>query len=234
MGKRIRTTAWAAALAWAACAAPAFAHNIGGTDAAFVAATRGPDPIPFLYLGAKHMVTGYDHLLFLAGVIFFLFRLRQIALYVSLFSLGHSITLLAGVFFGIHADPHLVDAVIGLSVAYKAFENLGGFRALFGVQPDSRAAVLVFGLVHGFGLATKLQALNLNPEGLLVNLVSFNVGVEIGQVLALSVILAVMTLWRRTPLFGRTAAGANVLLMLAGFVLAGQQVAGYIFGGAVS
>ncbi len=218
----------------AACAAPAFAHNIGGTDAAFVAATRGPDPIPFLYLGAKHMVTGYDHLLFLAGVIFFLFRLRQIALYVSLFSLGHSVTLLAGVFFGIRADPHLVDAVVGLSVAYKAFENLGGFRTLFGVQPDGRAAVLVFGLVHGFGLATKLQALNLNPEGLLVNLLSFNVGVEIGQVLALSVILAIMALWRKTPLFGRTAAGANVLLMLAGFVLAGQQVAGYIFGGAVS
>jgi len=219
------------ALVWAGGAA---AHNIGGTDAAFVAATRGPDPIPFLYLGAKHMVTGYDHLLFLVGVIFFLFRLRQIALYVSLFSLGHSITLLAGVFFDIHADPHLVDAVIGLSVAYKAFENLGGFRTLFGVQPDSRAAVLGFGLIHGFGLATKLQALNLNPEGLLVNLVSFNVGVEIGQVLALSLILVVMTLWRRTRVFDRTAAGANVLLMLAGFVLAGQQVAGYIFGGAVS
>jgi len=217
-----------------ATAGAALAHNIGGTDAAFVAATRGPDPIPFMYLGAKHMVTGYDHLLFLVGVIFFLFRLRQIALYVSLFSLGHSITLLAGVFFDIHADPHLVDAVIGLSVAYKAFENLGGFRTLFGVQPDPRAAVLGFGLIHGFGLATKLQALNLNPEGLLTNLVSFNVGVEIGQILALSLILIAMTLWRRTPVFDRMAAGANVLLMLAGFVLAGQQAAGYIFGGAVS
>ena len=219
------------ALAWAGAA---LAHNIGGTDAAFVAATHGPDPIPFAYLGAKHMVTGYDHLLFLVGVIFFLFRLRQIALYVSLFSLGHSLTLLAGVFFDLHVDPHLVDAVIGLSVAYKAFENLGGFRTAFGVQPDPRAAVFGFGLIHGFGLATKLQALNLNPQGLLVNLVSFNVGVEIGQVLALSLILAAMTLWRRTPMFERTATGANVLLMLAGFVLAGEQLAGYIFGGAVS
>jgi hypothetical protein len=220
-----------AALAWAASAQ---AHNIGGTDAAFVAAARGPDPIPFAYLGAKHMVTGYDHLLFLVGVIFFLFRFRQIALYVSLFSLGHSITLLAGVFFRLHVEPHLVDAVIGLSVAYKAFENLGGFKTLFGGQPDTRLAVFGFGLVHGFGLATKLQALNLNPEGLLINLVSFNVGVEIGQVTALSLILIAMTLWRRTAAFERTAAGANVLLMLAGFVLAGQQVAGYIFGGAVS
>ena len=233
MGNRLRLgmIAGLAALAWAGAAA---AHNIGGTDAAFVAATRGPDPVPFLYLGAKHMVTGYDHLAFLVGVIFFLFRLRQIALYVSLFSLGHSITLLAGVFFRLHVDPHLVDAVIGLSVAYKAFDNLAGFKTLAGVQPDPRVAVFGFGLIHGFGLATKLQALNLNPDGLLVNLVSFNVGVEIGQVLALALILAAMTLWRRTRAFEPTAQGANVLLMLAGFVLAGQQVAGYVYGGAVS
>lgn len=216
---------------WAGAAA---SHNIGGTDAAFVAATRGPDPLPFMYLGAKHMVTGYDHLLFLVGVIFFLFRLRQIALYVSLFSLGHSITLLAGVFFKLQVEPHLVDAVIGLSVAYKAFENLGGFRTLFGRQPDTRAAVFGFGLIHGFGLATKLQALKLNPDGLLANLVSFNIGVEIGQVLALSVILAAMTLWRRSRTFEPMAQAANALLLLAGFVLAGQQIAGYVFGGAVS
>jgi hypothetical protein len=209
----------------ATLASAAQAHNIGGTDAAFVAATRGPDPIPFLYLGAKHMVTGYDHLLFLVGVIFFLFRLRQIALYVSLFSLGHSITLLAGVFFRLHVDPHLVDAVIGLSVAYKAFDNLGGFKTLMGVQPDGRAAVFGFGLIHGFGLATKLQALNLNPDGLLANLVSFNVGVETGQILALTLILAAMTLWRRTRAFEPMAAGANVLLMLAGFVVGRPHVA---------
>lgn len=212
----------------------AAAHEIGGTDAAFVAATHGPDPGPFLYLGAKHMVTGYDHLLFLVGVIFFLFRLRQIALYVSLFSLGHSATLLAGVFLGWRVDPHLVDAAIGLSVVYKAFENLGGFRALFGVQPDTRAAVFGFGLIHGLGLATKLQALNLRPEGLLTNLVAFNVGVELGQLLALSLILLAMTYWRRTRAFAPTAQVANVLLMFAGFLLAGHQVAGYLLGGAAS
>jgi hypothetical protein len=228
--------AFAAALGLGALllAAPALAHNIGGSDAAFVAATRGPDPFPFLYLGAKHMVTGYDHLLFLVGVIFFLFRFRDIALYVSLFSLGHSITLLAGVYFKLKVDPHLVDAVIGLSVAYKAFDNLSGFKTLVGVQPNPRAAVFGFGLIHGFGLATKLQALNLNKDGLLANLVSFNVGVEIGQVIALSIILVAMTLWRRTRAFEPTAVWANVLLMLAGFVLAGQQIAGYVFGGAVT
>ena len=230
--RRLERYGWAMLLgALSLCAAaPAVAHAIGGSDAAFVAATRGPDPWPFLYLGAKHMVTGYDHLLFLLGVIFFLFRLRQVALYVTAFSLGHSITLLAGVLLTWRVDPNLVDAAIGLSVAWKAFDNLGGFKTLFGVQPDNRAVVFGFGLVHGLGLATKLQALRLNPNGLAVNLVSFNLGVEIGQIIALSLILAVMALWRRTRWFNSTAAGANGLLMIAGFVLAGQQVAGYFLG----
>jgi len=211
----------------------AAAHGIGGSDAAFVAATDGPDPLPFLYLGAKHMVTGYDHLLFLTGVIFFLYRLKQIALYVTLFSIGHSITLLAGVLMDLQVSAFLVDAVIGLSVVWKAFDNLGGFKTLIGVQPDNRAIVAGFGLIHGFGLATKLQALNLNPNGLIANLVSFNIGVELGQILALSVILLAMTFWRRTASFSRTANAANVILMLAGFVLAGQQLAGFFLAGDV-
>ena len=208
----------------------AMAHAIGGTDAAFVAKTVGPDPFPFLYLGAKHMVTGYDHLLFLVGVIFFLYRFKDIALYVTMFSIGHSITLLAGVLFKLHVDAHLVDAVIGFSVLYKAFDNLGGVKTVFGVQPDNRPIVLGFGLVHGFGLATKLQALNLNPHGLITNLISFNVGVEIGQIIALSLILMSMTVWRKTPLFDRTAAGANVLIMVAGSVVMIHQLAGYFLG----
>jgi hypothetical protein len=211
--------------------AQAYAHAIGGKDAAFVAATRGPDPFPFLYLGAKHMVTGYDHLLFVVGVIFFLFRLKQIVLYVTMFSIGHSITLLAGVLLNFHVDAFLVDAVIGLSVVYKAFDNLGGFKTVLGFQPNTKAVVLGFGLVHGFGLATKLQALHLNPNGLAANLVSFNVGVEIGQIIALSLILVAMAAWRRTQLFSTTAASANVLLMIAGFVLAGQQFVRYFFNG---
>lgn len=219
----------ASAVAWAGAA---FAHNIVGTDAAFVAATRGPEPFPFAYLGAKHMITGYDHLLYLAGVVFFLSRLRQVALYVSLFSLGHSATLLAGVFLDLRVDAHLVDAVIGLSVVYKAFENLGGFRTVFGVQPDPRHAVLAFGLVHGLGLATKLQGLDLNSQGLLANLVAFNVGVEIGQFLALGMIVVLIALWRRAPSFGRAATALNIVLMLAGFVLAGHQIAGVFLDGA--
>jgi HupE / UreJ protein len=205
-------------------------HGIGGKDAAFVAATKGPDILPFMYLGAKHMVTGYDHLLFLLGVIFFLYRMRDVVIYVTLFSIGHSITLLAGVLLTINVNPFLVDAVIGLSVVYKAFDNLGGFKSIFGVQPNNKIAVSGFGLIHGFGLATKLQALRLNSNGLVPNMVGFNVGVEIGQLIALAVILAVMLPWRRTANFERFAVAANALILAAGFVLMEYQLAAY-FGG---
>ncbi len=206
---------------------PALAHGIAGKDAAFVAASQGAQIIPFIYLGAKHMVTGYDHLLFLVGVIFFLYRLRHVALYVTMFSIGHSITLLTGVLAHIHVNPYLVDAVIGFSVAYKAFDNLGGFKTVFGFQPNTKVAVLVFGLVHGFGLATKLQTLKLSKDGLLANMISFNVGVEIGQLIALSIVLALIVAWRKSPAFARQAIAANVLILTAGFVLMGDQLASY-------
>jgi hypothetical protein len=210
--------------------APAFAHAIGGKDAAFVAATDGVDVIPFMYLGAKHMVTGYDHLLFLTGVIFFLYRMRDVAIYVTLFSLGHSTTLLAGVLMEINVSSYIVDAIIGLSIVYKAFDNLNGFQSLFGFQPNNKIAVATFGLFHGFGLATKLQALRLNPNGLVENMIGFNIGVEIGQLIALSVILALMTMWRRYPSFSRMAVAANSLILVAGVVLMEYQIAGYFYG----
>ena len=205
----------------------AFAHAVGGRDAAFVAATRGPAPGAFLYLGAKHMVTGYDHLLFLVGVVFFLRRFRDIVLFVSLFSAGHSITLLTGVLIGLGLNSYLVDAVIGLSIVYKAFDNLGGFERTLGYRPDPRLMVLGFGLIHGLGLATKLTELRLSPDGLAENLIAFNVGVELGQMLALSVVLVVMAAWRRAAMFDRTAVAANWCVMTAGFVLIGYQLAGY-------
>ena len=209
---------------------PALAHGIGGKDAAFVAATKEADILPFMYLGAKHMFTGYDHLLFLLGVIFFLYRMRDIAIYVTLFSIGHSITLLAGVLMQINVSAYLVDAIIGLSVVYKAFDNLNGFKTLFGVQPNNKVAVGLFGLIHGFGLATKLQALNLNENGLVTNMIGFNIGVELGQIFALSIIRALMVLWRKTSSFNRLAAATNVLIMIAGFMLMEYQLAGYFLG----
>jgi hypothetical protein len=202
------------------------AHGISGDDQAFLLRSSGPLIGPYIYLGAKHMVTGYDHLLFLAGVIFFLYRLKDVALYVTLFAIGHSVTLLLGVLGGLHVNAYIVDAIIGLSVVYKAFENIGGFRAL-GVEPDTRAAVLIFGLFHGFGLATKLQDLALSKDGLVTNMVSFNVGVEIGQLLALTLILLAFNAWRATGGFFRHAYASNVVLMSAGFVLIGYQLTGF-------
>jgi hypothetical protein len=203
------------------------AHGVSRRDAAFVATVTGPEPAPFAYLGAKHMVTGYDHLLFLVGVIFFLYRLKDVVTYVSLFTLGHSVTLLAGVLGDVRANAYLIDAVIGLSVVYKGFENIGGFDRLLGFRPNTGLAVLTFGLVHGFGLATKLQELALPPAGLVVTLASFNVGVELGQVLSLGAVLAGLAYWRSQPGFGRHAFAANVVLMTCGFLLVGYQLAGY-------
>jgi hypothetical protein len=203
------------------------AHGVSSKDARYLLSLNGAAPIPLIYLGAKHMVTGYDHLLFLVGVIFFLYRLKDILLYVSLFTVGHSATLLAGALGGIRANAYIIDAIIGLSIVYKAFENMGGFKAI-GFQPNTRAAVLVFGLVHGFGLATKLQEYSLSRNGLVTNIVSFNAGVEIGQFLALTAVLLTLAYWRSRPTYLRHAYATNALLMTAGFVLAGYQLAGYL------
>jgi HupE / UreJ protein len=205
----------------------ASAHNVSKRDAAFVQSNHGRAIPSFMYLGAKHMVTGYDHLAFLVGVIFFLYRLKDIVQYVSLFTLGHSITLLAGVLGGFHANPYFVDAIIGFSVVYKAFDNIDGFRWFLGFQPNTKIAVLIFGLFHGFGLATKLQELDLANNGLVTNIVSFNVGVEIGQVLALTAVLIALSAWRTRSGFFRHAFATNVALMTVGFLLTGYQIGGY-------
>lgn len=203
-------------------------HAVGESDAQFVANIDEMAVAPFTYLGAKHMITGYDHLLFIAGVIFYLYRLRDIALYVSLFTIGHSLTLLAGVTFGTTVNVYLVDAIIGLSIVYKAFENLGGFKQLFNVEPNPRIAVFIFGLFHGLGLATKLQELVTTEDGLFLNLVFFNVGVEIGQVLALLALFLLLFTWRHSEQFVKWGNAANVLLLTAGFLLTGYQLAGFV------
>jgi len=205
----------------------ASAHGVAADDAAFVATNEGPAIGPFMYLGAKHMVTGYDHLLFLVGVLFFLHRLRDVVQYVSLFTVGHSLTLLAGVLGGVHANAYIVDAIIGLSVVYKAFDNMDGFRRFLGFQPNTKLAVLIFGLFHGFGLATKLQEYALSEDGLITNMVSFNLGVEAGQVLALMGVLIALGFWRTRPGFLKHAFVTNTALMAGGFILTGYQVAGY-------
>jgi hypothetical protein len=207
--------------------AEAVAHGVATGDKGYIQEISGVHLASFMYLGAKHMVTGYDHLLFLLGVIFFLYRMKEIGIYVTLFAIGHSTTMLAGVYFGTSVSSYLTDAIIGLSVVYKALDNLGAYQRWFGFQPNTKAATLIFGFFHGFGLATKIQEFDLSQEGLLPNLLAFNVGVEIGQLLALGAILILMSYWRRTAGFLRHAYTANVALMTAGFMLIGLQLTGY-------
>ena len=203
------------------------AHNVTEGDAGYIQEIWGVKLIPFTYLGAKHMVTGYDHILFLFGVIFFLYRMKDVAIYVSLFALGHSVTMLSGVWFGWGVNAYIIDAIIGLSVVYKALDNLGAYQRWFGWQPNTKAATLIFGLFHGTGLATKILDYKIPEDGLLANLLAFNVGVEIGQILALAFILIIMGYWRKTKGFFRQAYTANVVMMSMGFMLIGYQLTGY-------
>jgi hypothetical protein len=218
---------WAGALLLVAfLTSLAEAHGVAEGDKGYIQEITGVHILPFIYLGAKHMVTGYDHLLFLLGVIFFLYRLKDITTYVTLFAVGHSTTMLAGVYFNIAMSSYLIDAIIGLSVVYKALDNLGAFQRWFGYQPNTKVATLVFGLFHGFGLSTKILEYDISPDGLLPNLIAFNVGVEIGQLLALATILILMGFCRRTESFWRHAYTANVAMMCAGLVLMGYQLVG--------
>ncbi|WP_420488575.1 HupE/UreJ family protein [Pelovirga terrestris] len=209
-------------------AADVFAHGVTAGDKGYIQEISGAMPLPFIYLGAKHMVTGYDHILFLFGVIFFLYRFKDIGLYVTLFAVGHSVTLIAGVLMEISVSAYLIDAIIGLSIIYKALDNMGAYQRWFGFQPNTKLATLIFGLFHGFGLATKILEYEVSAEGLVTNLIAFNVGVEVGQLMALGLILIAVGYWRRTEGFMRHAYDANVLLMTGGFLLMGYQLTGYV------
>ncbi len=206
----------------------ALAHNVTPGDAGYIQEIWGVKLIPFAYLGAKHMVTGYDHILFLLGVVFFLYKMKDVAIYVSLFAIGHSLTMLAGVWFGWGINAFIIDAIIGLSVVYKALDNMGAYQRWFGFQPNTKVATLIFGLFHGTGLASKILDYKIAEDGLLPNLLAFNVGVEIGQLLALAVILIVMGYWRKSPNFMRQAYTANVIMMSMGFMLMGLHITGYL------
>ncbi|OIQ47722.1 MAG: hypothetical protein BM565_05220 [Gammaproteobacteria bacterium MedPE] len=204
-----------------------FAHGVDDKTRNFIENNQGVHILPFIYIGAKHMVTGYDHLLFLVGVLFFIRRTKEVLIYVSMFTIGHCITLMSGVLADIQVNAYLIDAIIGFSVIYKGFDNLGGFKRTFGFQPDPKKAVLIFGLFHGFGLATKIQEFGLPTDGLIPNLIAFNIGVELGQVLALIFILLAINFWRRHTSFTRFSDVANTALMSAGVMLVGMQLTGY-------
>jgi hypothetical protein len=225
--RRMALALMALLLGLGASSGTALAHAVAEGDKGFIQEISGVNLMAFIYLGAKHMVTGYDHILFLFGVIFFLYRPKHIGVYVSLFAIGHSTTMLLGVLFNVGINSYIIDAIIGLSVIYKALDNMGAYQRWFGFQPNTKAATLIFGLFHGLGLSTKIIEYNISSDGLVANLLAFNVGVEVGQLLALGAILIVMGFWRRTDGFFRHAYTANAVVMCAGFVLVGYQIVGY-------
>jgi hypothetical protein len=186
--------------------------------------------LAYIYVGAKHMVTGYDHLLFLAGVIFYLSGFRDIVRFITAFTIGHSITLISATYLGIRADEHLIDAVIALSVLYKGFENLGGFEKLLKrSSPNLLMMVFIFGLIHGFGLSTRLQSFDLGTEQFLLKIISFNVGVELGQILALIPIVFIITRWQSRKTYKAFYKAANYYLVIAGVLLFIYQMYGYLY-----
>jgi hypothetical protein len=208
----------------------ALAHGVTTGDKGYIQETTGVHLLPFLYLGAKHMMTGYDHLLFLFGVVFFLYHLKDVTIYVTLFAVGHVITLISGVLMEISVNAYFIESIIAFSLIYIALDNMGAYQRWFGYQPSTKIATLVFGLFHGFGLATKVLEYEVSPDGLLPNLIAFNVGIELGQILALAAILILMGYWRRSGSFMRHAYAANTALMTAGFLLIGYHATGFFVG----
>ena len=206
----------------------AYAHGISAAD--MQAMIEGGN-LRYIWLGATHMLSGYDHLLFLFGIVFFLTTTKDVVKFVTIFTLGHSITLIFATFMSINANYYLVDAVIAISVIYKAFDNNKGFQNYLGVKsPNLLVMVLLFGLIHGFGLSTRLQQLPLGEQNLdmLLKIISFNIGVEVGQIVALIVMLIILTQWRKTASFLRLSKVANHALMFAGFMLLLMQLHGYL------
>jgi len=206
-------------------ASQTFAHGMSAEDQARM---LNAGYLEYLRLGASHMLSGYDHLLFLFGVVFFLTRFFDILKFITAFTVGHCITLIFATIYSVQANYYLVDAVIALTVCYKAFDNLNGFKKYFQFEaPNLTWMVFTFGLIHGFGLSTRLQQLPLGDEGLVLRILAFNVGVEVGQVIALSVMLLLLMGWRKTASFARFSRVANVGLMIAGILLLLMQLHSY-------
>jgi len=203
----------------------AFAHGMSAEDQARI---LNAGYLEYMRLGASHMLSGYDHLLFLFGVVFFLSRFTDVLKFITAFTLGHSITLVFATLYAIKANYYLIDAVIALTVCYKAFDNLDGFKKYLQISsPNLLAMIFIFGLIHGFGLSTRLQQLPLGDSGLVLKILSFNVGVEVGQIVALSIMLIILAAWRKRQSFIMFSRACNVALMFAGGLLLLSQLHGY-------
>lgn len=204
-----------------------FAHDVSSADQAIL---NNGGLLSYIQVGATHMLTGYDHLLFLAGVVFFLKIIKDIIKFITAFTIGHCITLIGATYLGITANEHLVDAVIALSVLYKGFENLGGFKKYQVQSPNLILMVFLFGLIHGFGLSTRLQSFDIGQEQFLAKILCFNIGVELGQIVALIPIVFIITLSRKRAQFPAFYKAVNWYLILAGIGLFAYQMYGYFNG----
>lgn len=225
MFTKLKLSQWLLAIVTMLLVSQAFAHGMSEAEKQLI--VDGGN-LRYLWIGATHMLSGYDHLLFVFGIIFFLTRFKDIVKYITAFTLGHSATLIYATFMGLQINYFLIDAVIGLSVAYIAFANLDGFKKYWNVKaPNLLYMIVGLGLIHGLGLSTRLQQLPLSEDQLLLNIISFNVGIELGQVLALTVMLVILAGWRKSESFTQFSRVSNMFLIIAGFYLAMMQMHGY-------
>ncbi|WP_179346600.1 HupE/UreJ family protein [Winogradskyella ursingii] len=198
------------------------AHDVSSGDQVIL---NNGGLLSYVWVGAKHMLTGYDHLLFLAGVIFFIDGFKDIIKFITVFTIGHSITLIGGTFLEIQVNEYLIDAIIALSVLYKGFENLKGFEKIFKIKaPNLLAMVLIFGLIHGLGLSTRLQSFDMGEEQILLKILSFNMGVELGQIAALVPIIFLISKWKEKSSYKAFYKASNTYLIIAGIVLFMYQI----------
>ncbi len=221
----MKQSRWLIAVFITLFASLAFGHGMSDAEKQLI--TEGGN-LRYIWIGATHMLSGYDHLAFVFGIIFFLTKFRDIVKYITAFTIGHSITLIFATFNAIQINYFLIDAVIALSVCYIAFHNLDGFKKYLNVKaPNMLAMIFGLGLIHGLGLSTRLQQLPLNPEELLMNIISFNVGIEVGQIAALAVMLLLIKLFRKSSFFPTFSKISNYLLILVGAYLFLMQMHGY-------
>ena len=221
----MKPSRWLLALAAMLIIGQALGH--GMSEAEKLSIIEGGN-LRYMWLGATHMLSGYDHLLFVFGIIFFLTSFKEIVKYITAFTVGHSVTLIYATFNGIQINYFLIDAVIGLSVSYIAFTNLDGFKRVLGIKaPSLLVMITALGLIHGLGLSTRLQQLPLNQDELLLNIISFNIGIEAGQVFALAIMLLFLSGWRKASSFKPFSLFSNYALIFAGGLLFLTQMHGY-------
>lgn len=225
MSKILKQSYWLFFILTTIFASQAFAHGMSEAEKQTI--IEGGN-FHYILIGSSHMLSGYDHLLFVFGIVFFLTSFRDIVKYITAFTLGHSITLIFATFNAVAINYFLIDAIIGLSVCYIAFVNLDGFRKYLNINPPNMLIMITgLGLIHGLGLSTRLQQLPLNKDELLMNIISFNVGIEVGQIVALAFMLLLITAFRKTKIFKPFSLITNYFLIFAGIFFFLMQMHGY-------